>query len=125
MVYTKDQTYTFSIAQLIEGNLQINRLTVIGGGYAYDIIANQLVTGLTAAVHPGDTVTLEIEGINKGTVADNFQMDCKVGTAAVQVSPIYTAVAVNAKTTVWSPTSFIMPSANVSVTINTYHEAPY
>jgi len=127
MVWVKDpaNTVTFTIAQLIEGNLHIDRLTVLDGTYAYDLILNGLVTGTNAAVHPTDTVTIQIVGKNTGNIADNFQMDCKVGTAAVETSPLYAGLAVNATTPVWTPSTFVMPSSNVSVTINTYHEAPY
>jgi len=113
-----DHTYTFTIARLLEGEMILDNLTVNG----INLIVGGVDQGITPAIHLGDTVTISMRGKNVGRTADNFVITCQVGVATPESSPTFTNIAINGITASWSPSSFIMPDANVSVTIRTFHE---
>lgn len=122
MAWIPDRTYSFTVARLIEGFLNINRLTLSAGGWAWDLIVGGVDQAITPAVHPGDIVGISTTFKNEGAIADNFLARISINGGAPEESPIL-SLAIGA-TDSWSPSTFIMPDRDVSIMLETFHEEP-
>ncbi len=116
MAWLQDQTYSFTIARLLEGFLRIDSLTVNG----INMILGGVDQGITPTIHPGDTVSVEMVASNQGELADNFQIKAYKDGALFSTSPSI-PLAIGA-TYSYTPMVFTMPSANVGLEIRTFHE---
>jgi len=126
MVWKIDRTYTFSVVRLLEGFLNIEKLTISAAGLSWDLVDGGVDQGITPAIHPGDAVSMSMIVKNAssqgGRAADNFIIITTIGTGTPEQSPIIPlALDVTAN---YAPSSFIMPDKDISVKIETFHEIP-
>jgi len=128
MVYTIDKTYSFTISQLLEGFLEIQALTITNStmGYGWNVVIGGVQQSVNITAHPGDVMTMTCTVKNTGKAVDNFQInrtgistaDTTANTFTVTGLGIFTG----ANTASVPFTNFTMPAANVSMSVNTYHE---
>ena len=117
MAWIQDQTYSFTIARLLEGFLRIDSLTV----NAVNMIIGGVDQGVTPLIHPGDTVNVSMVVSNQGDQTDTFLIRVYKDAALFSTSPTIANLALGA-TASFSPPSFVMPNANVDLEIRTFHE---
>ncbi len=117
MAWIQDQVYSFTIARLLEGFLRIDSLTVNG----YNMIVGGVDQAVTPLIHPGDSVNIGMVVSNQGDLADNFIIELHKDGILYDTSPAIVALAIGG-TSSFSPTSFVMPNANVALEIRTFHE---
>jgi len=116
MAWIQDQTYSFTIARLLEGFLRIDSLTVNG----WNMIVGGVDQMVTPLVHPGDSVNISMVVSNQGELVDNFKIEIYKDVALYSTSPIISNLAIGG-TSSFSPPSFVMPNANVALEIRTFH----
>ena len=117
MAWILDQTYSFTIARLLEGFLRIDSLVVNG----INMIVGGVDQGVTPYIHPGDTVAVDMVVSNQGELADDFIIEIWKNAVLYATSPEILSLAIG-MTSPYSPASFVMPDANVSIEIRTFHE---
>ena len=123
MAYILDQTYSFTIARLLEGFLRIDSLVVNG----WAMIVGGVDQGITPYIHPGDSVNVDIIVSNQGELVDNFIIEVHKDGILYATSPailnlgVYDPI-VGGPTSSYSPATFVMPNANVALEIRTFHE---
>lgn len=117
MAWIQDQTYSFTIARLLEGFLRIDSLTVNG----VNMIIGGVDQGVTPYIHPGSTVSVSMVVSNQGELTDNFLIRVYKDGASYSTSPTISNLAIGA-TASFSPPSFVMPNANVGIELRTFHE---
>ena len=117
MAWIQDQTYSFTIARLLEGFLRIDSLTVNG----VNMIVGGVDQGVTPLIHPGTSVNIGMVVSNQGQLVDNFQIKVFKDAALFATSPTITALAIGG-TASFTPATFVMPNANVAIEIRTFHE---
>jgi len=116
MAYILDDSYSFTIARLLEGFLRIDSLVVNG----WAMIIAGVDQGVTPYIHPGDTVNVSMGVSNQGQLIDNFIIEFYKNAILYETSPEIVDLAIGGTST-YSPTSFVMPDANVSMEIRTFH----
>ncbi len=116
MAWIQDQTYSFTIARLLEGFLRIDSLTVNG----INMIIGGIDQGVTPLIHPGESVSVNMIVSNQGELADNFQIKSFKDGALFSTSTAIPLVI--GATYSYVPMVFTMPNANVDIGIITYHE---
>lgn len=124
MVWIADRVYTFTIARLLEGFLNIDKLTITAAGFGWDLIVGGVDQGITPAIHPGDIVGLSMSVKNTGLVADNFIIKTSGSAPVITETSAVIPLALGASTT-YEPSNFTMPNADISYKIETFHESPY
>lgn len=117
MAYILDDSYSFTIARLLEGFLKINSLVVND----QNMIVGGVDQGVTPLIHPGDTVMIDMSVSNQGELADDFIIEFYKDEILYETSPEIVNLAIGG-TSSFSPTSFVMPNANVSMEIITFHK---
>ena len=117
MAWIQDQVYSFTIARLLEGFLRIDSLIVNG----WNMIIGGVDQGITPLVHPGDSVNVSMVVSNQGELVDDFIIEFYKDAMLYETSPEILALAIGG-TSPYSPASFVMPNANVSIEIRTFHE---
>jgi len=122
MVWRIDRTYSFTISRLLEGFLDIQTLTISAGGWSWDLIIGSVDQGITPGIHPGDVVSINMVVRNAGAIVDTFMVRTTVGASPPEESGIMT-LAIGATDT-WSPSTFVMPDADVNTLIETFHYEP-
>ncbi len=116
MAWIQDQTYSFTIARLVEGFLRIDSLTV----NAVNMIIGGVDQGVTPLIHPGDTVNVSMVISNQGDATDDFLIRAYKNATLYYTSPIFANLIIGG-TASFSPASFVMPDANVDIEIRTFH----
>ena len=117
MAWIPDQVYSFTIARLLEGFLRIDSLIVNGT----NMIIGGIDQGITPLIHPGDAVNVGMTVSNQGELSDNFIVELHKDGVLYETSPEILGLAIGG-TSSYTPTSFIMPNANVGLEIRTFHE---
>ena len=117
MAWIPDQVYSFTIARLLEGFLRIDSLIVNGT----NMIIGGIDQGVTPLIHPGDAVNVGMTVSNQGQLTDNFMIEIYKDGVLYEISPEILALSIGGTAT-YNLTSFVMPNANVSLEIRTFHE---
>ncbi len=122
MVWISDRTFSFTVARLLEGFLNIQTLTLNAGAWSWDLIVGGVDQAITPTVHVGESVSISMTVRNDGLDPDNFLIRSSINGGAPEESSVI-PLTVGATST-WSPTSFVMPDRDISIAIETFHEEP-
>jgi len=127
MVWINDPqaTYSFSIARLLEGLLTIEELVISTPAGDFYMIIGGVSQAIQPIAHPGEVVDVSMTMKNNQAMGsksdDNFKIKITVAGSPQESAPMF--LALNQTETFYLP-PFIMPDADVPISIETYHEEP-